>query len=139
MSSMLKKYQDAEQIRAELAQIQARARNVADWRPCAQPKDGQDFDGFVKAARAVREFGMTVSAANARLSLSEHGREVHRVLQVPRRIGEFFIAKYRARAAESDHRTVATQLRKQGVPLEQALLILLGAQERFVAEYQATL
>lgn len=42
------------------------------------------------------------------------------------RIGEFFIAKYRQRAAQAGFHTVALQLRKQGVPLDVARLILLG-------------
>jgi hypothetical protein len=46
-------------------------------------------------------------------------------------IGAYFVEKYRGRAADAGHRAVATQLRKQGVPLEHALLILLGCEERF--------
>lgn len=39
-------------------------------------------------------------------------------------IGSFFLAKYRARAAESDVQTVARQLRKQGIPVRVAVAIL---------------
>ena len=39
-------------------------------------------------------------------------------------IGSFFLAKYRARAAESDVQTVARAMRKQGIPCEVAILIL---------------
>ena len=41
-------------------------------------------------------------------------------------IGFWFVQKYRAAAAERGHRAVAAQLRKQGIPFEVALLILLG-------------
>jgi hypothetical protein len=39
--------------------------------------------------------------------------------------------KFRGRAEEVGYRAAAGQLRKQGVPLEQALLILFGVGERF--------
>ena len=41
-------------------------------------------------------------------------------------IGWYFFEKYRARARESGVFVVAKQLRKQGVPVEVARLILLG-------------
>lgn len=41
-------------------------------------------------------------------------------------VGDFFIAKHRRRAAEVGTQAAAVQLRKQGVPLDVALLILLG-------------
>ncbi len=40
--------------------------------------------------------------------------------------GQFLINKYRTRAATAGYSAAAGQLRKQGFPLEQALLILLG-------------
>jgi hypothetical protein len=40
-------------------------------------------------------------------------------------IGEFFVNKYRAQARKSGFFQAATNLRKQGVPLETALLILV--------------
>lgn len=41
-------------------------------------------------------------------------------------IGYWFVRKYRSAAQERGHFAVASQLRKQGVPLEVARLILLG-------------
>lgn len=41
-------------------------------------------------------------------------------------VGDFIINKYRSRAKKTDYQTVAKALRKQGVPLEMALKILLG-------------
>jgi hypothetical protein len=43
-------------------------------------------------------------------------------------VGQFFIHKYRAGVEQRGHQAVATQLRKHGVPLEIARLILLGVQ-----------
>ena len=45
------------------------------------------------------------------------------------RVGRHFIEHYRRGAAERGHEAVARQLRKQGVPLEIAKLILLGRAE----------
>lgn len=39
-------------------------------------------------------------------------------------IGEYFVRRYRRRVQKVGHRKVATQLRKQGVPLPLALKIL---------------
>lgn len=44
-------------------------------------------------------------------------------------VGRHFIEHYRRGAAERGHEAVARQLRKQGVPLEIARLILLGRAE----------
>ena len=41
-------------------------------------------------------------------------------------IGFWFVHKYRTAATERGHFAVATQLRKQGVPLDVALVILFG-------------
>lgn len=41
-------------------------------------------------------------------------------------IGYWFVRKYRTAALERGHFAVAQQLRKQGVPLEVARLVLLG-------------
>jgi len=41
-------------------------------------------------------------------------------------VGRYFICKYRARCAASNVSAVALQMRKQGVPIEIALLILTG-------------
>lgn len=41
-------------------------------------------------------------------------------------ISDFFVAKYRTQAAVSGHYQAAKNLRKQGVPLEMAVLILFG-------------
>ena len=39
-------------------------------------------------------------------------------------ISDFFVAKYRTQAAVSGHYQAAKNLRKQGVPLEVAMMIL---------------
>ena len=41
-------------------------------------------------------------------------------------VGQYIVEHYRRGAAERGHEAVARQLRKQGVPLEIARLILLG-------------
>lgn len=79
-----------------------------------------DTARFYQGIRLSRMF-KPMSEYNLALSMSPSTR----------RVGLFFIDKYRSRAAESGYRTVAAQLRKQGVPLEQSLLILLGSGERF--------
>jgi hypothetical protein len=43
-------------------------------------------------------------------------------------VGQWVIDKYRAAAKERGYQAVARQLRKQGVPIEIAKLILLGVQ-----------
>lgn len=52
------------------------------------------------------------------------------------RIGAYFIDKWRKRAADSGHFNAATALRKQGVPLETARLILFGTKAERVANFQ---
>lgn len=41
-------------------------------------------------------------------------------------VGHWFVLKYRLAAKRRGYFAVATQLRKQGVPIEVALLVLLG-------------
>ena len=46
------------------------------------------------------------------------------------RVGAWVVSHFRRRAKEVGYGKVAAQLRKQGYPLEQALLILLGCEVR---------
>lgn len=61
-----------------------------------------------------------------------------RLLQigVAYQVGDWFISKYRRIARESSCAKTAGRLRKDGVPLDQSLLILLGAEERFTEFHQ---
>ena len=45
-------------------------------------------------------------------------------------IGQYFIAKWQDRLLETPIYSIAKQMRKQGIPLNIALLLLLGCTER---------
>lgn len=44
-------------------------------------------------------------------------------------IGAYFHTKWRIRAKEVGHFTAAKNMRKQGIPLEMALLVLFGGKQ----------
>lgn len=45
-------------------------------------------------------------------------------------LGHYFITKWRDRLVDSNYFSLAKQMRKQGIPLNIALLLLLGCTER---------
>lgn len=56
---------------------------------------------------------------------------VARTLSHAERVGRFFLVKFRHRVLDSGPAVVAAQLKKQGVDLETALLLIFGIEERF--------
>lgn len=102
------------------------------------PTSGTDFDSFLGAAEAMRKLGIASNgfawAAAKHDALYSCRSSVVAVLGIGTqrlRIGRWFMEKFRGRLEAAGPRTVATQLRKQGVPFEIALLALLGCEERF--------
>lgn len=84
--------------------------------PVMPPKDGFDFAGFERAAEAMSAMGRAARGLTS---------------EITGKVGAWFCGKWRGRAHEVGHRAAATQMRKQGIPLDQALLILFGVEERF--------
>lgn len=87
----------------------------------------QQLRDYEDAAHTLKRFANAgVPAGGAlravRASLHDH---------IARQVGDWFTGKYRHLAADSGHRRTAHRLRKDGVPLEVALLILFGTDERF--------
>jgi len=113
------------------------------------PKSGQDFDGFLGAAQAMKELGRASAQLQHDWVYSTfrdvNGEPACSLERIPRvslvnvlgvgtlrlRVGRWFIEKQRARLLDAGPRKAAAHLRKQGVPLEIALLAILGCEERF--------
>ena len=87
--------------------------------------------GFVtlcqKLNKEVRSLDKTAIVTKIDLAERRHDAAV-----MAQDLGNFFIKKWRGRLEFNDHGTVAKQMRKQGIPLNEALLLLFGKPERFV-------